>query len=64
MNFLGKERRGYLGGHPNVSDIHQTSLHRKWEMEKGSDSFFAGWGGGFAGKQGTKWGSGVRNKEF
>lgn len=29
MNFLGKERRGYLGGHPNVSDIHQTSLQRK-----------------------------------
>lgn len=41
MNFLGKERRGYLGGHPNVSDIHQTSLHRKWKMEKGSESFFA-----------------------
>lgn len=40
MNFLGKERRGYLGGHPNVSDIHQTSLQRKrlkLENGKGSD---------------------------
>lgn len=40
MNFLGKEGRGYLGGHPNVSDIHQTSLLRKrlkLENGKGSD---------------------------
>lgn len=29
INFVGKQRRGYLGGHPNVSGIHQTSLQRK-----------------------------------
>lgn len=54
MNFLGKERRGYLGGHPNVSDIHQTSLQRKrLKLENGKKLVILG---GLQASWGTKMG--------
>lgn len=61
MNFLEKERRGYLGGHPNVSDIHQTSLQRKrLKLENGKKVVILG---GFQASRGTEWGRGEQNKQ-